>query len=129
MLIASSFVITFVWTGLSLFRQTLMLGWYLYIKVSLILHYFLNWYRWRSEMYPCTPSILKIEIMNMLCLLPARHVISRYDSVSSFSYTGKIATFEILKNKQNKLRGSGKCDRFLWISLTFFSKSVCCYLI
>ena len=119
--IASSFVIISVRTGLSLFHQTLLLGWYLYLKVSLTLHYFLNWYRWRSEMYPCTPSIY--------CLLPAVHVISRCDSVSSFSYTGKIQTFQILKNKQGKLRGCVKCDRLLWISLTFFRKSVCSYLI
>ena len=31
------------------------------------------------------------------------HAMSRCDSVSSFSHTGNIATFQTLKNKQNKL--------------------------
>ena len=37
------------------------------------------------------------------CLLPAMYAISRCDSISSFSLNGKIATFQTLNNKQNKL--------------------------
>ena len=31
------------------------------------------------------------------------HAVSRYDSVNRFSHTGKITTFQTLKNKQGKL--------------------------
>ena len=37
------------------------------------------------------------------CLLPAIYAISRCGFISRFSHTGKIATFQTLKSKQNKL--------------------------
>ena len=66
---SNSSVIIFVWTESSLFRQTLMLQWYL-IKVSLTLHILRcimvqSCYRWRSEVYSYTRSSFKIRITNM----------------------------------------------------------------
>ena len=68
--ISSSFVIIFVWTGSSFFRQTLMLRCIFTLKCHqlyiLRCNTVLNRYRWLSEMYPCTPRSFKIGITIML---------------------------------------------------------------
>ena len=48
--------------------------------------------------------------LTIYCLLPAMYAISRCDSISSFSHTGKITTFQTLKNKQNKLQLTNTID-------------------
>ena len=89
--ISSSLVIIFAWTGSSLSRQTLMLRWYLYAISNMVL----NWYRWRSEMYPCTPSSFKIGIPNMLLASCNACDIKMWLHQQFF-------TFQTLKNKQHK---------------------------
>ena len=45
------------------------------------------------------------------------HAISGYDSVSSFSHTGKITTSQTLKNKLDELTGMINFGEFPFISL------------
>ena len=100
--ISNYFVIIFVWIGSSLFRQTLKLQWYLYIKVSLILHtqmqYGFKLARWRSEMYPCTPC----RINNMLLASCNVCNIKMWLRRQFFSHW-KDKTLQTFKNKQSKL--------------------------
>ena len=62
-----------------------------------------NWCRRRSEIY--TPiHLLASELgLPICCFLLAVRVISRCDSVSTFSLIEEIATFETLKNKFDEL--------------------------
>ena len=120
--ISGFFLIIFIWTRSSMFRQTMMLQWYLYIEASLTLHLtcntILNWYRWWSEMYPCTPSSFTVGITSMLL------VSCKVDSVSSCSHTEKITTLQTLKNKQSKLDGLTVIidfGEFPWFSLESLS--------
>ena len=67
------------------------------------------------------PSKLRLTIC---CLLPAMYVISRCASISSFSHTGKITTFQTLKSKQKKLELTDMIDFGEFFSLSLESPSV-----
>ena len=52
------------------------------------------------------------------------HAISKYDSINSFSHTGKIITFQTLTNKQNKFELTGMIDFGEFPSLSLENPSV-----
>ena len=116
--ISNSFVIIFAWTE-SLSCQTVMLQWYLCIKVSLTLHFYRcimvqNWYRWWYIPIHALASEIGLPIC---CVLPAMH--AGCDSVSSFSHIKKMAAFQTLKNKIDQLTHMIE----LVISISLFSPS------
>ena len=57
-------------------------------------------------------------------LFPAMYAISRCDSISSFSQTGNMTTFQTLKNKQNQLKLTDMIDFGEFPSFSFESPSV-----
>ena len=67
------------------------------------------------------PSKLGLAIC---CLLPAMYVISRCASISSFSHTGKIKTFQTLKSKQKNLELTDIIDFGEFFSLSLECPSV-----
>ena len=58
-------------------------------------------------------------------LFPAMYAISRCDSISSFSQTGNMTTFQTLK-KQTEPTQTDRYDRLRWISFILLWKSACC---
>ena len=62
--------------------------------------------------------------LSICYLLPAICAISRCDSISSFSHTGKMAAFQTLKNKQNKLELADTIDYGEFSSVSLESLSV-----
>ena len=108
--ISNSFVIIFIWTKSSFFRQTVMLQWYVYIKVSLALH---NWIHYGSKLAPVTIILLASCNAYRIRMLLSKQFFTYWkdDHISN--------------NKKN--RRTDKYDRLWWISLTLFRKSVCCY--
>ena len=65
----------------------------------------LNWYRWRSEMYPCTPSSFRIRITNILLASCNVCNIRMWLRQQFFRYwkDNNIQTFKTLKNKLDEL--------------------------
>ena len=57
-------------------------------------------------------------------LFPAMYAISRCDSISSFSQTGNMTTFQTLKNKQNQLELTDMIDFGEFPSFSYESPSV-----
>ena len=116
--ISNYFMTIFVWTE-SLFRQAVILQWYLCLKVSLTLHSYRcimvqNWYRWRYIPIYALASEIGLPIC---CVLPAMH--AGCDSINSFSHIKKMAAVQTLKNKIDKL--TYMID--LVISISLFSPS------
>ena len=123
--ISSSFVIIFVWTGSSLYRHVTSISLCLSVtkphifRNNTVLNYTSN-----NQRYIPVHLVASELRLAICCLFPAMHAISRCNSVSSFSHTGKITTFQKLKSKFDELT---VCDQLRPIPLTLFRKSVCCH--
>ena len=111
--ISSSFVIIF-WTGSSLFRQTLMLRRYLYIKVSLTLH---SWMLYDFKLVPVTIRDVSLHLVASklelpICCLPSCNVcnIKMWLDQQLFFIYWKDNKIPNIKNKQNKLELTDMID-------------------
>ena len=97
---SSFFVIIFVWTGSSLYRHVTAISLYLSVtkphisRNNTVLNYTSN-----NKRYIPVHLVASELRLPICCLLPAIHTISRCNSVSSFSHTGKITTFQKIKKQ------------------------------
>ena len=115
--ISSFFVVIFIWAGSPLIRQTLMLRWYLYMKVSLDAIAF-KVQNLGSKLVPktirdiCTYTYInfRIRVTNMLLVsCNACNAISGCDSVSTI--------FQAIKNKIHELTDMIDFGEFTSLSL------------
>lgn len=123
MRISSSFAIIFVWAGQSLFCWTLMLGWYLYIKVSLNLTTLdAIWFKTGTD---DDHSYIPMQVLTSELGLRIGCHVSVWLHQQLFTY-GKESNITNI-NKQNG--PTGRYGRLHWISLTLLQKFVCCYFL
>ena len=80
-----------------------------------------NWCWRRSEIYTPTHLLASELGLPICCLLLAMRAMSGCDSVSTFSHIEKIATFQTLKNKIDKLTDMIDFGEFPSLSLESLS--------